>query len=324
MWRGLSLALGLSLASNSFAFMDDYLPLAKSALQPTVALTVLKVEENATQLTPEIKIAHPSEQIMMLSGVDKAGKPWSFSTANPTMFTAYQADLDQNGQQDIVISYPTMATGSAPSTHLITLAFDETGRPVVSEIEGYFEENDKGIVDLVDTNKNGKAELVYMMDSDGYWVTSLYELQNARWQTLAQSGDHQYPLYTRYTKQANHKSTKPDAKHHPFATDLSNQNAGLTGTLSTLKWANISQYEDITLDIQSAKGNHACTPSTSLGTFTIVLDSPQARKIVNLSAGETAVKDILTEIQTKAYPVSIYGQRDAGKCNPELLWAVSK
>lgn len=324
MWRWLTLTVGLSIASSSFAYMDDYLPMPKQVLQPNVALQTLKLDENTKQLTPTIKITYPNEQEMVLSGVDKGGKPWSFTAKQSSMYEAFQADLDKNGSQDLVLMYPTMGTGSAPSAMLMILTFDETGRPIASEFEGYFEVKQTGLVDLVDTNKNGKAELIYMHNDEDYWMTSLYELTNARWQKLEKSAGFQYPLYTRYTREPNHKAVQPDAKHHPYPADLTNQTAGITGTLKDVTWADMKYDESNALSVETAQGIKQCVINAPFGSFTLLLDTPEERKIVSFSAEDASLQMLLMDMKKQAYPVQLYGQRSAKQCSPTLLWATAK
>lgn len=315
----IALILGMSIASTSVAYMEDYLPFSKEVLTTKVVLKSLPLDEKTAQLTPAIKITRPNEDEMVLSGVDDKGKTWSFTTRQSDMYEAYQADLDGNGKQDLVLIYPTMGTGLAPTTHILTLAFDKGGRPVVSEIEGYFENNEKGITDLVDTNKNGKAELLYMNYDGGYWITSLYELNNARWQKLEKSGDLNFPLYTRFTSKPNHKAVKP--KGTPYSPDLTNLTPVLSGTLSALKWANIDVSEDIELTVKTAKGNKKCSPVSWSSSFMATLDTPNERKIVSMSAQQDTLKALLEDIKKQGYTLDLYGQRGPKKCSPELLWA---
>ena len=58
------------------------------------------------------------------------------------------------------------------------------GRPVPFEADGYFQEDGRGIYDLVDLDGDRRAELVYMNFDDGYWVTNLYEAEAGRWRRV--------------------------------------------------------------------------------------------------------------------------------------------
>jgi hypothetical protein len=321
MGQRLAFILGMSLAVTSQAYMSDYIPLPQTLIQQTAPLQTLVLNHNTPQLTPSVKVNYPSDDELVLSGNDTQGKPWTFVMGQHGALEAFQADLDQNGTQDILLLYPTMGNGLAPSTHLITLAFDDNNRPVVSEIEGYFETNQNGIVDVVDTNKNGKAELIYMNFDQGYWITSLYELQNARWQKLKKSAGLALPLYTRFTNRPNHQAVKPAANRHPYTADLTNNKPILVGKLTDIKWADVNLSEDIELTIQTPKGTKLCYPQSWYSSFMLVLDTPEERNIVSLTATEATVKSLLAKIKKQEYPVTLYGKRDPEQCSPELLWA---
>ncbi|HKC85713.1 MAG TPA: hypothetical protein VKG02_07060, partial [Blastocatellia bacterium] len=79
--------------------------------------------------------------------------------------------MDSNGIRDLVVIYPTGGNGLAPTSHFFSLTFDELGRPVPFKADGYFQESNKGITDLVDLDRDGRAELIYMNFDDGYWIT---------------------------------------------------------------------------------------------------------------------------------------------------------
>ena len=53
----------------------------------------------------------------------------------------------------------------------IAITFDDNARRVTFEADGYFQETDEQIFDLVDLNQNGRAELIYMNFNRGYWIT---------------------------------------------------------------------------------------------------------------------------------------------------------
>ncbi len=68
---------------------------------------------------------------------------------------------DRNGITDLVLVFPTGGNGWAPQNHLVTVTFESSGRPISWEADGYFEETNTGIADLVDLNRDGRADLVY-------------------------------------------------------------------------------------------------------------------------------------------------------------------
>ena len=48
----------------------------------------------------------------------------------------------------------------------------------LSEMDGYFETDARGLKDLLDLDGNGQAELLRQSFDDGYWITSLYEARD--------------------------------------------------------------------------------------------------------------------------------------------------
>ena len=271
-------------------------------------------------------ITTTSEDDVVIAGNDKLKKPWSiqvgsFGFAYECRF--YVTDLDRNGLKDAVLVFPTGGNGLAPTSHILTITFEENGRPVTFEADGYFQDTESGIFDLVDLNKNGRAELIYMNFSDGYWITNIYEVRNARWQkVVGQHANRRYPLYTRFTIKENHKPTVPRRDRHPFAPDLSNRSPHLVGQLVSYQWAKVSSSEDISLSVKDQSGRIvSSTPVSWYSSFAVVMDSSEGRKIVSLSANEETVKSLLDKIVDSQSEVALFGQRRRNVSSPEILWA---
>lgn len=264
------------------------------------------------------------DEDLLITGDDKRKREWSIQLgASAYSSRFYEADLDRNGIRDAVIVFPTGGNGLAPTSHILTITFDENGRPVTFEADGYFQESDGQIFDLVDLNRNGRAELIYMNFDDGYWITSIYEVTNARWQRIVGlHGNRTYPLYTRFTFKENHKPTVPKRGRHPYTPDLSNRSPRLTGRLVSYQWADVHHSEDIVLTIKDKQGRVVSSkPVSWYSSFTVVLDSREGRKIISLSANEENVKSLLDTISAGNYEIELYGQRSADVSSPELLWA---
>ena len=162
--------------------------------------------------------------------------------------------------------------------------------------------------------------------SDGYWITNIYEVRNARWQRVAgRHGNHTYPLYTRFTFKENHKVTIPKRGRHPFAPDLSNRSPQLVGQLLSYDWAKVSASQDISLRIRDAHGRVVLSkPVSWYASFAVVIDSPEGRQIASLNANEETVKSMLDTIRAGRYEIALYGQRRGDVSSPELLWARRK
>ena len=264
------------------------------------------------------------EADLLITGDDKHKSEWTVQLGlNAYASRFYEADLDRNGIRDAVIVFPTGGNGLAPASHILTITFDENGRPVTFEADGYFQESNGKIFDLVDLNRNGRAELIYMNFDDGYWITSIYEVTNARWQRIAgRHANRTYPLYTRFTLKENRKPAVPKRGRHPFTPDLSNRSPRLTGRLLSYQWADVHQSEDIILTIKDKQGRVVSSkPVSWYSSFTVVLDSREGRKIISLSANTEAVKALLDTISAGNYEVALYGQRSPDGSSPEMLWA---
>lgn len=266
------------------------------------------------------------DEDLLITGNDKEKREWSIQLgALAYAVRFYEGDLDRNGIRDAVIVFPTGGNGLAPTSHILTITFDENGRPVTFEADGYFQESERNIFDLVDLNQNGRAELIYMNYDDGYWITNVYEIRNARWQrVVGRHGNRAYPLYTRFTFKENHRSTVPKRGRNPFAPDLSNRSPRLAGKLVSYQWANVNASEDISLTIKDRQGRVVSSkPVSWYSSFTVVVDSREGRKIVSISATEESVKALLDTISAGNYAVALYGQRRPDASSPEILWARS-
>jgi hypothetical protein len=259
----------------------------------------------------------------VVEGKDKGGAAWRVRLGNLSGYGSqlYTADLDRDEVQDLVIVSPTGGNGLAPSSHFIALTFDEKGRPVLFEADGYFQEDARGVFDLLDIDRDGRAELLYMNFDDGYWITTLYEAEGGRWRRLEGAhGRRTYPLYTRFTNRPNHRPTAPSPGRKPFTPDLSNAAPALRGTLASYEWADVSQSEDIKLFVSAGGSQVTCSPVAWFGSFGVVSDSERGREVVTVYGNEEAAQELLkAAVQAKA-EVTLYGRRSAEGCKPEWVW----
>lgn len=162
-------------------------------------------------------------------GKDRAGKPWSVPVG--MLYNAggqaeiYRADLDRNGVQDIIVWRANPGLGLAPTANLALITFKTDGRPCLFEPWGFYTTSKTGVDDLLDLAHNGRAQLLDMQFSDGYWITDLYRVKEARWQRVHGGfGQLRYPALSRFTDRPNRKLlTKPIAGRHPETDDLSAQ-----------------------------------------------------------------------------------------------------
>jgi hypothetical protein len=315
---------------------ESYLPLRRAELGRPFALQPIaninfgpEFEKTLNVGTQAAKLTLDEAGDLFLKGSDRAGKEWSVDVGGVCAGggRAYTADLDRNGLRDFVLLAATCGNGLAPSSHLVAVTFERNGRPVRFEAEGYFTPDRKGIPDLRDVDGDGRAELIYMNYSDGYWITHLYTTREARWRRIkGRFGGHEFPLYTRFTLRPNRRAVRPAPGRRPFAPDLSNDAPRLRRLkLLSYRWALVKYSEDIELNLETSEGRQVkCQPVSWYGSFSVVLDDAKGRKIFSLAGTEENVKTSLDEIVAGRYDMSLYGQRDPEKCSPETLWVAVK
>ncbi len=258
----------------------------------------------------------------VIKGRDSVGAEWRVRLGNLSGYGSnlYTADLDRDKVNDLVIVSPTGGNGLAPTKHLIALTFDEKGRPIPFEADGYFEEDARGIFDLLDIDRDGRAELLYMNFDEGYWVTTLYEAEGGRWRRVEGAhGRRTYPLYTRFTNRPNRRPTVPRGRK-PFTPDLSNDKPNTRGTLASYEWADISQSENIKLLVDADGGRVTCSPVAWFGSFGVVADSAEGREVITVYGNEEAAKASLEAAVKAKSAVTLYGRRSAEGCSPEWVW----
>ena len=259
----------------------------------------------------------------VIEGKDQGGAAWRVRLGNLSGYGSrlYTADLDRDRANDLVIVSPTGGNGLAPTRHLFALTFDEKGRPVPFEADGYFEEDARGVLDLIDIDRDGRAELLYMNFDGGYWVTTLYEAEGGRWRRVEGAhGRRRYPLYTRFTNRPNRRPVVPKPGRKPFTPDLSNAAPALRGTLDSYEWADVSKSEDVKLFVNAGRERVTCAPVAWFGSFGVVADSADGREVVTVYGNEETAKSLLEAAVRAKTEVTLYGRRSAEGCSPEWVW----
>jgi hypothetical protein len=317
----------------ALAFMDGYLPLSKTEISRSfpVQYQGLLGPEHIIKTIPAgpsgLTVSTNQNGDLLFTGNDKLQKKWTIAICSEGLripYYVFTSDLDHDGTPDLTLVCGTGGCGLAPSAHILCFLFDTSGRPVPFTADGYFDYDEHGIRDLVDIDGDGKAELVYMNYDDGYWITSLYQARNGHWQKLqGRCGSRIFPIHTRFTNRENHTPVTPKSGRHPFAPDLSNADSATHGRLLGYQWANVNQSEDIQLNVKTPHGEIvACKPVSWYSTLSIVLDEPNGRQVVSLSANEKSVRTLLDKIVAANCTVALFGQRRPNVPTPELLWAV--
>lgn len=259
----------------------------------------------------------------VIEGKDRGGAVWRVRLGNLGGYGArlYTADLDRDGAGDLVIVTPTGGNGLAPTSHLFAITFDERGRPVPFEADGYFQEDARGIFDLLDLDRDGHAELLYMNFSDGYWVTTLYEAEGGHWRHVEGAhGGRTYPLYTRFTRRPNRRPTAPASGRKPFTPDLSNVAPVVRGTLASYEWADLSQSENLKLVFNTGQAQVVCSPFAWYGSFGVLTDSPEGREVLTVYGNEEQAKALLEAAVQAKSEATLYGRRSDEGCSPEWMW----
>ncbi len=322
---------------DAAAYVQGYLPLTEQELSLRFPQHVVRKQFLPLMGSPEVvkigsatvRFLAPDTNTIQFSGKDSAGKPWTVA-ANGWMGGAlYTADLDHNGMTDIIYASYTGGNGWAPPMHVLTLLFETNGRPTVSEMDGYFETDGRGLKDLLDLDGDGKAELLRQSFDNGYWITSLYEAQDAHWHIVrGQHAARRYPLYTRFTNRPNRVPTTPAPGRHPIEDDLSNDidKNGPTLRLERLQWADVQQSGQPKLHFSDSRD---CVEIGWYSTAAVVLDAPERRVAATLGAPEQA-RQLLDTIVRDRIPVSTAGSRrdragtaKPGWCSVEMIWASS-
>jgi hypothetical protein len=336
------LAFGFTVDVSAFQ-MNDYIPLTRAELGKPFALQFIGAYDHKNSVTKiaigaggaEVDTREEEENgAIVLSGKDKAGKGWSVNFGSKAGFGGklFTADLDKNGFRDLLMIFPTAGNGLAPSSHVLTLLFDSEGRPIPFEAEGYYDTEMQSLPELVDMNRNGRAELVFMNYDDGYWITNLYEASNGRWQRLrGLVGKRSFPLYTRFTHRPNHKAVPPAKGRKPFAPDLSNRKPVANGRIVAFKWvkdgnetAQASTDGMFFVLIDSQGGQFPWVTDDWHGSSTLVIDTNEGRKVYSLGVTPDIMKKIIEDIINRKFSVTLFGRRFADKLSPELIWAQNR
>ena len=327
--------LVLWVARDASGYMKSYLPLDERELSLRFPVHIARREFVPWDAQESIRIGSIRVRFLEpnkihFSGTDVAGKTWTVTGGGCMGGTVYSADLDHNGKTDITYASFTGGNGLAPPMHVLTLMFDSTGRPVLSEMDGYFETDARGLKDLLDLDGDGRAELLRQSFDDGYWITSLYEAREAGWHIIhGQHAGRQYPMYTRFTSRANRVPTTPAPGRYPVEDNLSNHlDMGSPALqLESMQWANVQQSGDPILHFSNGRD---CVEMGWYSTAAVVIDTPERRTAATLGAPEEA-KRLLDTIVRNRIAVRIAGsgrnradpKPSTAWCSVEMVWGAS-
>lgn len=263
---------------------------------------------------------HP-EKPLTLTGKDLAGKPWQVSIARlsgcaPTRI--YHADLDKNGQEDVVVVRSTCGNGLAAPTVISIITFETNGRPVLFSSNSYFEDKNQQVDALRDLDQDGKADLLDMTFNNGYWASNVYQLNDAaHWQRVqGQLASRSYPLFTRFTRRPNREPVQPNKPH--WVRDFSNHIPVITANLRAL----IPNVEDervnsIRLTLQNEQGQkQSCTLDES---WIITRNTDAGRTIETEDSPLHSVQQLAKLVSKGKMRVTVFGQQQAAGCYPSEI-----
>jgi hypothetical protein len=311
----LAATLVLALPRPARAFREDSLPLTEDERFQRFPQQHLYSEAPCAPGTREVPELGPRgvrfEQQeggpLVLRGEDSQGRPFRVALGAPgPACSLYRADLDKSGTQDLVLVSPTGGRGLAPTRLLRAVLFDEAGRPVPWQVEGYFEEDEHGVADVLDLDGDGRAELVRQARVAGTWLTSLYKAEGGHWRRVqGPHGERNWPLIS------------PKGRT-PFEEDLSNllpasaQPVRLAALASSGKGH--SRGAVLTLE-----GGRRCTLAAPHSALTVVVDRPGGREVALLGVDEGS-RALARELIERKLPLLLTGQRRQGTCSPGMAF----
>ncbi len=150
--------MAVSTSSTRSAQVEQYLPLTQAELSdrfPVRCYGTLEKPEHLIHMTgatslSTIQISMTDE--MLVRGQDDRHMPWRVHLRGESYLSQYSlvytADLDLNEYEDLLLLLPTGGNGLAPTTQLVTLLFDPSGRPIPFAAEGYWQYDEQGMTGL--------------------------------------------------------------------------------------------------------------------------------------------------------------------------------
>lgn len=212
-----------SLSLPAHGYIEDYLPQqVRQSMKRVPQKKLASIETNQKLQVASVDLADDTDGFV-IKGKTTAGESWVIKR-DPIGFggTVYQADVDSNGQPDLLLISNTAACGIAPPRAIMVVLFDKQHLPTAYEIVGYFNEtrDEKAIEDLVKLSPSSppvllQQRLVYanVAGKDRhYWRWEVYRAVNGKfapWDTTLAGC--KFPCYVWYTQKANHKVSTSSA-----------------------------------------------------------------------------------------------------------------
>lgn len=128
--------------------------------------------------------------VLSIQGRDLSGNAWTAETSfSGPGCKIFQADLDVNGRQDLIIFAPGIGSRGLYDTHLTMLLFDAAGKPVPWSATGYFSLTSNGIAEISPSPSGGAVVLHNYIVGHPSWggvsyIARLYKVANAEISTV--------------------------------------------------------------------------------------------------------------------------------------------
>jgi hypothetical protein len=100
-------------------------------------------------------------------------------------FVLSVADLDENGQQDVIMTFRLATTGRESVFEHLMLLFDANGLPTPFSTVGCCLDESALFLDFVDLDGDGRAEVFDQHQENGVWGFDIYSARNSRWQRVS-------------------------------------------------------------------------------------------------------------------------------------------
>lgn len=268
---------------------------------------------------------------LQVEGVDGRGGRWTLELSNqPAGCSLWRADLDRNGQEDVIIVTSDLTSG--PGVEVTILMIDADGRPVPWQAFGYFDgDHESGLGNLVDLDGDRRAELLYLhvegerLDS-GCTSLGLYLVGNAHWKH--KDGSFAGMNFPVRTPEKAKPTEEPDLTNTIDQTDMPlritsaipgrRENCGVQLPITR------DSSGAVRVDVEAAKAeSEACYDKLVLSDGRevnvpqlMVLDRAQNRDFAIVRGHDRLVSQAIT----RRLPVRLVGRRCDSGCRPFLLW----
>ena len=265
-------------------------------------------------------------------GKDNSNNPWKVEIEIKLGgCMLWRADLDRDGQEDLIV-LTSDATSSGESI-LTLLLIDNLGRPTPWQAVGHYEEATQGLANLVDLDRNGRAELLFLyvqgFDRGQARATSIfrYEIKDARLRRVdgpvaGEVFPDRLPRGVRVTDEPDMTTVVQLNAPTLTITSLAPGKPGSCGVQIPL-----GATGSVTVDPNAAEATiEVCYDKMTLSDgrtlnlpAIVVLDKPNVRELAFRGTHRSVI-----EAKMRGLLVQFAGQVCDGGCRPFMMWARPK